>query len=527
MSRLMLTLTAWTLVGFWSTASFGTERALDVSRSAATWNHTTPAGGAELRVAGPGGISWRAVFEAGEHPVLHLVDLHEALLAMPTPDDAEATTTPQLSDGSYNWELRPLAGGDVLAGKLRIRDGAFAPSPPLKVVASADQVFADDLIAERACFGPDCADGEVFGAEQLKVASGIPRMLFDADTATDWIIDTNRTPDRFVLGTPATTSSNVRPRFSVDAGLGSSLHLTPNGVGVNTSTPEGTLHVFGGPSDPARLVLETFLGPRWEFIGSAAIGRLWLRERAGSQHVLSFSSGTNARMRFDSGSDAAFLLQNSEEVFLSSGKANTRLTVAGGADTYAAFGTGTGGFNVGSSRASFGDGSGFLNIRPNPSAVAPNPSIRFMVGNQPAMILDNEGYLGISGAASFNPGHPIELESGAHVTAGGVWTNASSRTLKTGIEPLPTSTAIATLEALEPVRFRYEAEPDETYLGFIAEDVPDAVAHGDRRSLSPMDVVAVLTEVVKLQERRLDLQAEELAWLRLEVARLSRESDAP
>jgi hypothetical protein len=39
-------------------------------------------------------------------------------------------------------------------------------------------------------------------------------------------------------------------------------------------------------------------------------------------------------------------------------------------------------------------------------------------------------------------------------------------------------------------------------VGFIAEDVPDLVARKDRKSLSPMDIVAVLTAVTKEQKEK-------------------------
>ncbi len=75
----------------------------------------------------------------------------------------------------------------------------------------------------------------------------------------------------------------------------------------------------------------------------------------------------------------------------------------------------------------------------------------------------------------------------------------SSRALKEDIAGLEPPVAQAALEALEPVRFRYKNQPKEK-LGFIAEDVPDLVASGDRKSLSPMDFIAVLTSVLKEQQ---------------------------
>jgi len=110
------------------------------------------------------------------------------------------------------------------------------------------------------------------------------------------------------------------------------------------------------------------------------------------------------------------------------------------------------------------------------------------------------GNVGIGTAA---PTHPLEMASGAHVTAGGVWTDASSRQYKENISNLTSEEAIATLEELNPVKFNYKVQKDEEYLGFIAEDVPDLVATKARKSLSPMDIVAVLTKVVQQQQKKI------------------------
>jgi len=128
-----------------------------------------------------------------------------------------------------------------------------------------------------------------------------------------------------------------------------------------------------------------------------------------------------------------------------------------------------------------------------------------------AMVIRADGRVGLGTSA---PNHPLELASGAHVTAGGVWTNASSRALKTDIADLESDEAMAALAALTPKRYVYKAEAGEEYLGFIAEDVPDLVASGDRKSLSAMDLVAVLTKAAQTQQAELDLLRAELAALK-------------
>jgi hypothetical protein len=122
-------------------------------------------------------------------------------------------------------------------------------------------------------------------------------------------------------------------------------------------------------------------------------------------------------------------------------------------------------------------------------------------GSVDRITIDRDGNVGFG---VNRPVNPIELPSGAHVTHGGVWTNSSSRARKENIEILSADEAIETLEGLEPVHFNYRNDRDESYIGFIAEDVPDLVATSDREGLSAMDIVAVLTKVVQEQQKQIE-----------------------
>lgn len=122
-------------------------------------------------------------------------------------------------------------------------------------------------------------------------------------------------------------------------------------------------------------------------------------------------------------------------------------------------------------------------------------------GSQDRITIDRDGNVGIGVS---RPEHPLEMASGAHVTAGGVWTNSSSRDKKENIASLPVDAALSALMAMEPVTFNYKNERDEDYVGFVAEDVPDLVAVGDRDAVSAMDIVAVLTRVVQEQQSKIE-----------------------
>lgn len=90
----------------------------------------------------------------------------------------------------------------------------------------------------------------------------------------------------------------------------------------------------------------------------------------------------------------------------------------------------------------------------------------------------------------------------------------SSRESKENIAELSTSEAIKTLENLNAVKFNYKADSEKNlHIGFIAEDVPDLVATSDRKGLSAMDIVAVLTQVVKEQQKTMAALAEKVKLL--------------
>jgi hypothetical protein len=122
-------------------------------------------------------------------------------------------------------------------------------------------------------------------------------------------------------------------------------------------------------------------------------------------------------------------------------------------------------------------------------------------GSVDRITIDGDGNVGIGRE---RPTQPLQMASGAHVTAGGVWTNNSSKKDKENIADLTAEEALKVLVALEPVRFNYRADSADEYIGFIAEDVPDLVASKDRQGLSAMDIVAVLTKVVQAQQEQID-----------------------
>ncbi len=127
-------------------------------------------------------------------------------------------------------------------------------------------------------------------------------------------------------------------------------------------------------------------------------------------------------------------------------------------------------------------------------------------GSVDRLTIDRHGNVGIGVS---RPAHPLEMANGAHVSTGGVWINSSSRDRKENIEAITVEEALAALAGLEPVHYNYKNDSQESYVGFIAEDVPGLVATSNRKGLSAMDIVAVLTKVMQAQQQQIkELEAQ-------------------
>lgn len=78
---------------------------------------------------------------------------------------------------------------------------------------------------------------------------------------------------------------------------------------------------------------------------------------------------------------------------------------------------------------------------------------------------------------------------------------ASSRELKENILELSLAEALATLANLRPIKYDYKTiKAPRPNLGFIAEEMPDNLASSDRKTISPMEIIPVLTKIIQEQQ---------------------------
>jgi Chaperone of endosialidase len=108
----------------------------------------------------------------------------------------------------------------------------------------------------------------------------------------------------------------------------------------------------------------------------------------------------------------------------------------------------------------------------------------------------------------------MNVDTAGNVQITGNFISGCSKEYKEDITKLTLQEAMKVLHGLNPVKFQYKADPNQNVnVGFIAEDVPDLLATSDRKGLSTMDVVAVLTKVIQEQQRELTALSERVSML--------------
>jgi hypothetical protein len=96
----------------------------------------------------------------------------------------------------------------------------------------------------------------------------------------------------------------------------------------------------------------------------------------------------------------------------------------------------------------------------------------------------------------------LRLNNNGNLYVRGQLTQGCSRELKENIQTLSAEEAMTTMEHLRPVKYDLKQKKSfRQHLGFIAEDLPDSIASDDRKSMAPSEIVAVLTQVIREQQK--------------------------
>jgi len=505
----------------------------------------------ELTINTPAGDTMVKKFPAGKTPSFRLLDLGS-----------------DLADGQYNYQLRVVpkisadlrkkldavrASGDDAAARKLLREsglnapeqsGAFtirngsivspdlvegssnatgtreittdAATPKIKLNPVAlDQVIPDDLIVQGSgCFGFDCVNNESFGFDTIRLKENNLRIKAE-DTSVgtfptnDWQLTFNDSASGGAskFSVEDITGSKVPMTITAGATTNSIFVDSSGRVGFRTSTPVLDLHVNTSNTPAIRLEQNNsggFTAQTWDIGANEA--NFFVRDVTG---------GSKLSLRIRPGAPTSSVdISADGDVGMGTGSPETNLHVFSSNTEDAAVGLGPNpdgnpgtesAVTFGYTGATFGRASGFINVRPDSGAAAPNPSLRFLTENIQAMIIDDQQFIGIG--TTTNPDAPIHYTNGgtqARLTTAGVWTDSSSRAAKEHIENLSVDAAMKALHDLQPVTYNYKVLPEDPKVGFIAEDVPDIVATPERQGLSALDIVAVVTKVVQEQQKTID-----------------------
>ncbi|MCP5108067.1 MAG: tail fiber domain-containing protein [bacterium] len=472
-----------------------------------------------LTVSAPNGAVFKKTFDPGSSPFLELSD----------------NQGNYLTDGSYTYELRVIpvvskmsrtsgldAGLEVMtaqpvkpvvqSGAFMIRGSKFVTSsaPEMGISKPLDQVILDDLIVDgSACIGQDCVNGESFGFDTLRLKENNLRIKFQDTSSSasfpsnDWQLTANDSSNGGANKFSIDDIDGGRTPFTIEAGAPShSLYVDDGGrLGLGTSTPVTDIHVVSGNTPTLRLEQNGssgFTPQTWDVAGNEA--NFFVRDVTNGSKLpfkIKPSAPTNS-LYVDAAGDVAL----------------------GTASPTTSFDVYRSGENAGI-RVRRIDGSDEVNFKLNVTnalvqiGAKSNHPVNFVMNNSAQMVLDTDGDFAIGNTtADYKLQVWNDAQTAYGYSDGGAWATGSSREFKENIEVLTTEEALTALDELSPVKFNYKKVEDDAHVGFIAEEVPDLVAVKNRDAVSAMDVVAVLTKVVKEQQKTINELKKEITEIK-------------
>jgi Chaperone of endosialidase len=482
-----------------------------------------------LTVAGPEEAVFQKTFGAGIKPSFELLDNHGnrfgdgscnyELKQMPElePELRRVLAAARESgDGSVVNELKRAGKlpetGSVQSGVFWIRDGVIvmgdesaAATPGGRdpagegVVLPMDQIIHDDLIVTGSiCVGFDCVAGESFGQDTILLKEHNLGIHFQDTSAgvsfptNDWRISINSSSEGGANSFAVTDmDGGVTPFKILAQAPDNSLYVDNRGrLGLGTSTPGARLHMTHGDSPFVRLEQDGSYGMEpqiWDIGGNEAYfgvrdatgADIPFRIEAGSPtNTLNLKSDGKVGIGTWTPTAPLTLVTTEQDASIVADRTDGAAALVSGSADYALLGATT------------------------------SHAVRFVSENEWMMELNPQASLPTRGL-----GNSLQMRNGAACTAAGVWVNSSSREVKNHIRDLSSTVAMKALEELKPVRFFYNGDDRDEYVGFIAEEVPDLVATNGRKGMSPMDVVAVLTKVVQEQQKTIDEMSGRMADL--------------
>ena len=355
------------------------------------------------------------------------------------------------------------------------------------------------------------ASSECSAQDVLNLVGGGPRIYFEDNNSSSyvWWMFANDSGFEIQDGVEFTTPFRIAPNARTN-----SVFIGADGVGFGTDNPLRELHVVGGNAPILRLEQDTSGGypaKTWEveandlnfMIHDVDLNKRPFKIQTGApNNTLYLATSGNVGL----GTTVPTTLLHAQRLagstvaetiarFDVSDDAIGKLEISNVSTTNGIFHPRIRGTTSSQAVAITMEGSITTDVGSNPIvSFAATKLAGGSIVNRPLVVFRNNQTIRATVAAngdifatSFNP--------------------TSSRTMKDKILDLDSQKAQDALRQLVPVEYVYKDDPtSEQRVGFIAEDVPEIVANADRKSVPIMDVVALLTRVVKDQQQTIEEQ---------------------
>jgi Chaperone of endosialidase len=316
---------------------------------------------------------------------------------------------------------------------------------------------------------------------------------------------------------------------AITPGAGGTLQMCITGsdrVGINTSNPQGRLHVAGvnWGGNPLRITGDTgnVVGPSLDLDATAT---------SGGKNYSIISTGASASVGagcfsiYDNAGAYRLVIASNGNIGIGTNSPDARLDVNGnavisgnlsfGAQTRQMINLWSTGYGIGVQSGTYycrsdSDFAWFRGGVHNDNTQNPGGGARLMALNGSGDLIlsarTNPGNNpGLSACrALVDGGNVLVINFGGDYAAGVQIVNGrfvSSRSIKDNITTLSLDEAMRSLADLKPVTYRYKTEDENVrHAGFIAEEVPDLVSNPEHTAIGMLDIVALLTRVVQEQQ---------------------------
>jgi hypothetical protein len=389
-------------------------------------------------------------------------------------------TRPTRIDGSNRGlipDINPEEKMPVQSGYFIVVGNGILPQGLTETRLKVQDVlhYDDVIITGSLCVGFDCANGESFGYCTIKLKENNLQLCFE-DTSVgsfptnDWKIQINDTTSGGASYFTLWDTDHGRRPFTIEAGAPAhSLYVEDYGrIGLGTSIPYVELHIVDGDSPTIRLDQDGSSGwtaQRWDLCGNET--NFFIRD---------VTNGSKLCFRIQPNTPSNTLcMRSTGNVGIGTWSPAYKLEIETTGENSAVVCDRTdGATNFINATDSYGN---FGTVSTHPVQILTNSSWRMRInGDNTLDMRDGGGY-------------------------DGTWNPASSRELKENIHELKLSEARDALTGLNPVKYNYKKDKEESRVGFIAEDVPELVAMNGRKNLGTVDIIAVLTKVVQNQQK--------------------------